>query len=594
MSNTPEGYWARSWSLLTRDKGWMKPLLMLGAARLVPVVGGMGAEGYSLEWARLTSWGVDSAPKQKNIDVGECIASGARAFVVGLGYGLAIGLVTSGISLLFGQLIGSSLSLALRVFTFALLSMVKLRTTIYQQIGAGFELDRIYDMLSRDGKGMLNIVGMTALIELAIGAITLFVVGGMMLATTGTVMAELVISGDIDYVDDAYIVSNTLRAFAGLLPFICVFSYVANVAKSFEDLMVKTAVGLWMRQFDVRNWGASSDPLPSTARGSNVGVYGATNGYGQPYGQPGAGQTPYVDPYALPGAGQTQAGQAYGQPAGQVPNAAPQQGQAYGAPQGQPCVQPQGQPQQQPYGQAPYANQQTTPQPIVQPIPQAVPIEQPVPATAEATAAEVQQLRDLYEQQRETAEQAPVQEAQPQQTYEQSAQPLQPQAASRPTVSMRQGSVQTFSLTEAVAAQQRPDARPMDAAPQAQEAAAPAEPVQPVRTFSLDVDPTPSPTPHPSYDVQDEAAVHAAWSLIDEDLPKAANTSEPLPQVGGAATSDAPSAEASSAPAATHRSPEDELFAQFERAVRESDVIEAEKREEASGEEEPPANEDNG
>jgi hypothetical protein len=158
---------------------------------------------------------------------------------------------------------------------------------------------------------------------------------------------------------------------------------------------------------------------------------------------------------------------------------------------------------------------------------------------------------------------------------------------------MRQGSVQTFSLAEAVAAQQRPDARPMDAAPQAQEAAAPAEPVQPVRTFSLDVDPAPSPTPRPSYDVQDEAAVHAAWSLIDEDLPKAVNTSEPLPQVGGAATSDAPAAEASSAPAATPQSPEDELFAQFERAVRESDVIEAERREEAGGEEEPPANEDN-
>ena len=118
--------------------------------------------------------------------------------------------------------------------------------------------------------------------------------------------------------------------------------------------------------------------------------------------------------------------------------------------------------------------------------------------------------------------------------------------------------------------------------------------MQPVRTFSLDVDPTPSPTPHPSYDVQDEAAVHAAWSLIDEGLPKAANTGEPLPQVGGAATGDALATEAPSASAVTPQSPEDELFAQFERVVRESDVIEAEKREEAGGEEEPPANEDNG
>jgi hypothetical protein len=67
-----------------------------------------------------------------------------------------------------------------------------------------------------------------------------------------------------------------------------------------------------------------------------------------------------------------------------------------------------------------------------------------------------------------------------------------------------------------------------------------------------------------------------------------------LPQVGGTITSDAPAAEEPTAPAETLQSPEDELFAQFERAVRESDVIEAEKREEAGSEEEPPANEDNG
>ena len=60
MASNEESYASRSWSLLTRDEGWIKPVLVLAAARLIPIVGGMGANGYALEWARLTSWGVDS------------------------------------------------------------------------------------------------------------------------------------------------------------------------------------------------------------------------------------------------------------------------------------------------------------------------------------------------------------------------------------------------------------------------------------------------------------------------------------------------------------------------------------------------------
>lgn len=80
-------YFSCSWHLLTRQKGWIKPILILAIALLVPVAGPLALSGYALEWARLSAWGVDASPKQRGVCVGECIASGWRAFVVGLVWG---------------------------------------------------------------------------------------------------------------------------------------------------------------------------------------------------------------------------------------------------------------------------------------------------------------------------------------------------------------------------------------------------------------------------------------------------------------------------------------------------------------------------
>ena len=117
-----EKYFKRSWALLTRDKGWIKPILVMTAASLVPVVGFFGIQGYALEWARLTAWGVDSSPKQKNVDIGGCITSGARAFVVSLGLGLAVSMATGMITALFslfpdvlGLMLGALASMAMSV-----------------------------------------------------------------------------------------------------------------------------------------------------------------------------------------------------------------------------------------------------------------------------------------------------------------------------------------------------------------------------------------------------------------------------------------------------------------------------------------------
>ncbi len=39
-------YFARSWALLTRDRGWVKPVLLMTVALLVPIAGILGVAGY--------------------------------------------------------------------------------------------------------------------------------------------------------------------------------------------------------------------------------------------------------------------------------------------------------------------------------------------------------------------------------------------------------------------------------------------------------------------------------------------------------------------------------------------------------------------
>ena len=297
MASSNEGYWSKSWALLTRDKGWFKPLLVLSAAHLVPVVGAFGASGYALEWARLTSWGVDSSPKQKNVNVSECIRTGARAFVVALAFGLVVGFVNKIVEMILGDTLGSLLSLVITLFASVLITVATLRATIYQSIGAGFEVNRLADMIKRDHKGLLRIVGLNAALGAVIGLICAVLFSIIMIATMGDLVGTVIASERYGSLDDWDIVMLVAKWITGTFPLLCVFGYVVGVLGAFANLITTTAVGLWMRQFDVRNWGASSDPLPATAPAGQAAGWGApaNNGYTP---APTASATPTATPDA--------------------------------------------------------------------------------------------------------------------------------------------------------------------------------------------------------------------------------------------------------------------------------------------------------
>ena len=269
MPEQNSGYYARSWALLTKDRGWIKPLLVLGAAMLLPVVGFLGVQGYVLEWARLTAWGVDAAPKQKDVRVAECISSGWRGFLAGAGYVLAVGLINNLIVTWFGN--SSIVGLLTAVVSFAgsvAYSLAALRATIYQDIAAGYALERIWEMIRRDSDGFIRVV----LVRIA----TSFVVG---LATTLLFVMAIIpmlvgfalnidaggvdlIAGNITEPTVRYIFFEFLDQLTRLAPLLTIIGFIGSVGTVFATIISDNAMALWVRQFDVPSWGASSDPLP--------------------------------------------------------------------------------------------------------------------------------------------------------------------------------------------------------------------------------------------------------------------------------------------------------------------------------------------
>lgn len=279
MASNNGGYWSRSWELLTRDEGWHKPLLVLAAARLIPIVGTFGADGYGLEWARLTAWGVDSSPKQRNVDVGACIKAGARAFVVALGYLFVFIAIRVMLTMVLGEVLGGMLGIAVTLAGSVITLVAKLRATIYQRIGAGYQVERIYDMVRRDLNGLLRIFGLIMLLTLGYVMLSSMLYGAILVSKMAPLVDAFIEYDRYGYGDDWMIISALLSVLTSALPFVLVMSYVTGVVRSIADLISVTSVGLWMRQFDVAHWGDSSDPLPSEApaASSSAGGYAKTS-----------------------------------------------------------------------------------------------------------------------------------------------------------------------------------------------------------------------------------------------------------------------------------------------------------------------------
>lgn len=304
MPDQNSAYFSRSMALLRKDKGWMKPLLVLAAASLVPIVGLLGVQGYALEWARLTAWGVDSAPKQKDVRVGECIKSGWRGFVAGAGYVFVAGFINGALSALFGDnVVTSILSIAVSLVASIAYTVAALRATIYQDYTAGYRFDRMWELFSRDFEGLSKVLLINVAISLVVGIVTSLL--GMLIVIPTILKWAFMVEGtslptSFDYSDSAtmrYLLFGFIDSLASAAPWIAVLVFLASIGGTFNTLITFTATGLWLRNFNVPAWGASEDPLPVMNDLPAVG-YGQPAGYGQPvdYGQQPYDQQAYAQP----------------------------------------------------------------------------------------------------------------------------------------------------------------------------------------------------------------------------------------------------------------------------------------------------------
>ena len=275
-------YFSRSWALITQDQGWIKPILLLTLAQLVPILGPLGVTGYTVEWARLIAWNVNAAPKQRGVNIGECISSGWRSFLVSLGWGILIGLACLVLGLV--PILGGLLIFAASIFCLYLSELVRvavLRASIYQQLGAGYKASRIWEMGSRDVEGLIHIIG----IEL-IGNLIITILFGIFFSIVFVAMVPVVVSF-FDAFEALYysgseteimdLMNGLIGVFTSFTPAFVVFSLIGSFLSTLLNMVIMGAVGLWMRQFNVPAWGRSDDPLPAPMPETFVGYQAAPN-----------------------------------------------------------------------------------------------------------------------------------------------------------------------------------------------------------------------------------------------------------------------------------------------------------------------------
>lgn len=263
-------YFGRAWAMLTQEKGWWKPILLCALGGLVPIVGPLAVLGYGLEWSRRVAWGSTEGPSRQ-VKIGGLIKSGWRGFVVAAGWSIAAVIVGSIVENLpwIGDFLGSVWGI-FTLFLGVVFVVAAVRATIYQNFKAGYRAKTLWQMVSRDPRGLLKVFVIKLVPTLIVGVVGFLMFVPAMFGSLGFI-ADLV-----DYMDSYYYYMTDAEAVRLALevvgffveqfaPAFFVTLVVALAANAFVNLLVDCSVGLWLRQFDVPAWGKDEDPLPETS-----------------------------------------------------------------------------------------------------------------------------------------------------------------------------------------------------------------------------------------------------------------------------------------------------------------------------------------
>mgnify|MGYP002509430057 CR=1 FL=1 len=273
MADTEFGngrYLSRSWAMLTQDKGWWKPVLVLALCTLVPIAGPIAVMGYIFAWARLTAWGVDAAPKQTRVDVGGCFKAGWTSFVVYLGWGVLLAAIVYVLKAAFSSIgpgVGSFMGVVISLGQWVcgvFIMVAALRAVIYGRIGPGYGFSKVWTMVSHDFSGLVRILGIEFLgivVETLVGVVLFLCLFAAALPVLTQAVALAAWSEDGAYA--LYWLLQTVGPLlSAWLPLIVVAVYMLIAVDLVFTMLAVTATAIWMRQFDVPAWGDPSDPVP--------------------------------------------------------------------------------------------------------------------------------------------------------------------------------------------------------------------------------------------------------------------------------------------------------------------------------------------
>ena len=280
-----------SWKMLTRDKGWLKPLMVLTLVSWIPILGQIAVLGYGLEWARLTAWGVDSAPKQRGVNYGKILSTGGIALLLTITMSIVVGIIdiilfgtaivgaafplSAGLSTLTSMtdpafayggvsLVSMLLMAVVNIFFGTIMSAAMMRATLYDSFGAGWRVDRLVQMAGRDFGGFVHTYAVSLIGGLIAGAASAVVtlVGILLLIAGGLWVAGAGYAGYLEY-DFAHALLNM-----GALPVLLIVLlgivalFAVQVVGVAMQLVSMNAMGQWFCRFEVNRWGVSSAPLP--------------------------------------------------------------------------------------------------------------------------------------------------------------------------------------------------------------------------------------------------------------------------------------------------------------------------------------------
>ena len=269
-----EGYFKTSWSDIRNSPGWFGKVCLMGLLLFIPVFGPIVVNGYAFGWARDIAWDVHRPMPEKifgNED-GQLYSRGFYAWLITLIVSVIVSVI-SGIAYDNGTVQVIAVILGLFLGVVALVCIM--RSAIYGRLGAGFQLNRVWNMIRHDSNGLLRILGMVLLVGLIVGLVwtvvfsivlALLILGGIAVVGAGYNWDALgygLMYGGAGAEDQFLALLGALAPVIGIaIVVMLVLFYVLMAFDAWVTLLEARAMGYWTRQFDVAHWGGQDDPMP--------------------------------------------------------------------------------------------------------------------------------------------------------------------------------------------------------------------------------------------------------------------------------------------------------------------------------------------